>query len=52
MAEFSPLTEKNTDPKSATYSCNPSRILGFSGVPVRELGTSENIADANASMNT
>jgi len=47
MAEFSPFTEKNTDPKSATYSVNPSRIIGFRGVPMRELGSAENIADAN-----
>ena len=52
MEEFSPFTEKNTDPKSATYSFNPSRIIGFSGVPLRERGSTENIADANASMNT
>ena len=52
MAEFSPFTEKKTDPKSATYSFNPSRIIGFRGAPMRELGSAENIADANASMNT
>jgi hypothetical protein len=52
MEELSPFTEKNTDPKSATYSFNPSRIIGFRGAPMRELGSAENIADANASMNT
>ena len=38
MEEFSPFTEKNTDPKSATYSFNPSCIIGFRGVPLRERG--------------